>query len=265
MASSETKILIGAPYLPHMADALVSTVADFIEVNGWPDASPPFASLAQKCPVAINPPIEAASELTEQDCRRLAAALEQIAQPLWVSLPVSCSQTADGRIRLPQRFAPLYTPEFLKVVIENTCKLRTTLPSPVQLENVASFFSIDYPQMSAPEFVRSAAEQCQCNMTMNVSAVWLQAQYAGKNPREYAAEFALDRVTTLRVSGIAEDRDLQASVAAPARVDDSVLSLAAWIAHHSPALRAISYDAVTQNTSRETVLQSLQAIREAVA
>ncbi len=264
MASSETKILIGAPYLSHMADALASTVADFIEVNGWPDASPAFASLAQKFPVAINAPTEAASELNEQDCSRFTAAVERIARPLWVSLPVSCSQTADGRIRLPEHFPPLYTPEFLKVVIENACRLRASLPCPLQLENAASFFSVDYPQMRGPEFLRSAAEKCQCSMTMNVSAVWLQAHYVGRKPEEYAAEFPLDRVTTLRVSGIAEDRDLQAPVAAPARVDDAVLSLAAWIAHHTPA-RAISYNAVSQNTSRETVLQSLQAIREAIA
>jgi uncharacterized protein (UPF0276 family) len=117
--------------------------------------------------------------------------------------------------------------------------------------------------MSEAEFLTRFFDQTGCGFLIDVPHIWLAAYYRGIDPREYLADFPLDRVVEIHVAGVEHDRDLGGPWIAPIAPSDDILSLACWVAERAPKLRAVTIDVFSPSVTAVQLEDAMRRTRSA--
>jgi uncharacterized protein len=262
----EGRLSVGAFYNPHLAEPLLQAagVVDHLAM-----ADPPargdlaFPSIRGRFPLLLHDYLGQLSDPLSQPALARARNLQEMYRGPWVAEHFQCLHTQDGGRTLDYVFPPLYTEEFLSRFVANACVLRDAVNAPLVMENIPGFFALDYAQMTEAEFLRRFFDQTGCSLLLDLPHIWLAAHYSSRSPREYLADFPLDKVVELHVAGVEQDRDLEGPWIAPTAPTQEILDLALWVAERAPGLRAITFDAFAPSLTADVLLRAVEATRSA--
>ena len=262
----EGRLSIGAFYNPHLAEPLLQAggVVDHLSMADPPAADDAaFPYIRDRFPLLLHDYLGQLSDPLSQQALARARHLQEMYRGPWVAEHFQCLHTEDGGRTLDYVFPPLYTEEFLNRFVANARTLRDAVEAPLVMENIPGFFALDYAQMTEAEFLRRFFDQTGCGSLLDLPHIWLAAHYSGRSPREYLADFPLDKVVELHVAGVEEDRDLEGPWIAPTPPTEEILGLAVWVAERAPGLRAVTFDAFAPSLTADVLLRSVQATRAA--
>jgi len=262
------RLSIGTFYNPHLAQFTLDhpELIDHLSM-----ADPPaledefFRKIQQQFPLLLHDYLGQLSDPLSKFALTRARDLQQRYQGPWVAEHFQCLHTQDHARSLDYVFPPLYTEEFLKRFCENALVLRDAVGAPLVMENIPGFFSVRRAQMTEAEFLRRFFERTGCGFLIDVPHIWLAAYYRGIDPRQYLADFPLDRVIEIHVAGVEHDRDLEGPWIAPTPPNDEILQLACWVAERAPELRAVTIDVFSPAVSAEQLADSMRRTRAAFA
>lgn len=260
------RISVGAFYNPQLANPILdaSGLIDHLSMADPPAADDTlFPRIRETFPLLLHDYLgQLADPLSEHALER-ARRLQDEYQGPWIAEHFQCIHTQDGSRSLDYVFPPLYTEEFLARFVTNARALRQAVDAPLVMENIPGFFSLEKAQMPESEFLRRFFEETGCGFLIDVPHLWLAAHYAGRNPREYMAEFPLEKVIEIHVAGVEMTPDLEGPWIAPTAPPQEILDLAVWIAERAPRLRAVTVDQFSPTLTAAVLLQSVEAARKA--
>jgi uncharacterized protein (UPF0276 family) len=260
------RLAVGAFYNPHLAEFTLEH-ADLIDHLAMAD--PPaaddalFPAVQQHFPLLLHDYLGQLSDPLSEFALARARALQDRYRSPWVAEHFQCLHTQDRSRSLDYVFPPLYTEEFLDRFCRNAEVLRAAVNAPLVMENIPGFFSIDRAQMSEAEFLRQFFERTGCGFLIDVPHIWLAAHYKGIDPREYLADFPLDRVVEIHVAGVEYDRDLRGPWIAPVAPSEEILELAGWVAERAPQLRAVTLDIFSPSLTAGELEDAMRKTRAA--
>jgi sugar phosphate isomerase/epimerase len=260
------RLSIGTFYNPHLAQFTLDH-PDLIDHLAMAD--PPtqddefFPSIQQQFPLLLHDYLGQLSDPLSEFALERARNLQDRYRSPWVAEHFQCLHTQDRSRSLDYVFPPLYTEEFLQRFCENALVLRDTVGAPLVMENIPGFFSVRRAQMSEAEFLRRFFEQTGCGFLVDIPHVWLAAHYRGIDPRQYLADFPLDRVVEIHVAGVEYDRDLEGPWIAPTPPSKDILQIACWVADRAPKLRAVTLDVFSPNVTPAQLEDSMRSTRAA--
>jgi hypothetical protein len=260
------RLSIGTFYNPHLAQFTLDH-PDLIDHLAMAD--PPtqddefFPSIQQQFPLLLHDYLGQLSDPLSEFALERARNLQDRYRSPWVAEHFQCLHTQDGRRSLDYVFPPLYTEEFLQRFCENALVLRDAVGAPLVMENIPGFFSVRRAQMTEAEFLRHFFEQTGCGFLIDIPHIWLAAHYRGIDPRQYLAEFPLDRVVEIHVAGVEYDRDLEGPWIAPTAPSKDILQIACWVAERAPKLRAVTLDVFSPTVTAAQLEDSMQSTRAA--
>lgn len=265
-AMVEGRLSVGAFYNPHLAESLLrhGGAVDHLSMADPPaagDAAFPF--IRERFPLLLHDYLGQLSDPLSGHALARARELQALYRGPWVAEHFQCLHTQDGSRTLDYVFPPLYTEEFLRRFVANACVLRDAVGAPLVMENIPGFFGLDYAQMTEAEFLRRFLDQTGCGLLLDLPHIWLAAHYSGRSPRQYLADFPLEKVVELHVAGMELDRDLGGPWIAPTPPSEEILELAVWVAERAPGLRALTFDAFAPSLTAEVLLASVEATRAA--
>jgi hypothetical protein len=266
LAFPSDRLSIGTFYNPHLADFTLqhSDLVDHLAMADPPAADDlRFGDIQQQFPLLLHDYLGQLSDPLSDFALQRARALQDRYQSPWVAEHFQCLHTQDHTRSLDYVFPPLYTEEFLERFCANAVVLRDAVRAPLVMENIPGFFSVRYAQMSEAEFLRRFFEQTGCGFLIDVPHIWLAAHYRGIDPKQYIADFPLERVVEIHVAGVQYDRDLQGPWIAPTPPTEEILGLAVWVAERTPLLRAVTVDVFSPSLTAVQLEESMQATRSA--
>ena len=267
-ALPQDRLSVGAFYNPHLAlDLLVATG----QVDHLAMADPPasddsyFQRIRERFPLLLHDYLGQLSDPLSEHALVRARELQRLYDSPWVAEHFQCLHTQDSGRSLDYVFPPLYTEEFLRRFVANARVLQQAVATELVMENIPGFFAVEHAQMPEGEFLRRFFDETGCGFLLDLPHIWLAAHYAGRNAREYLADFPLHQVVELHVAGVEHDADLQGPWIAPVPPSQEILQLGVWVAAHAPKLRAVTFDAFSPNLTAHVLLDSVRATREAFA
>jgi uncharacterized protein (UPF0276 family) len=264
----QDRLSIGTFYNPQLAQFTLDhpELIDHLSMADPPAADDEFfPQIQQQFPLLLHDYLGQLSDPLSEFALQRARELQERYRGPWVAEHFQCLHTQDRARSLDYVFPPLYTHEFLQRFCENALVLRDAVSSPLVMENIPGFFSVRHAQMSEGEFLRRFFEQTGCGFLIDVPHIWLAAHYRGVDPREYLADFPLDRVVEIHVAGVEYDRDLQGPWIAPTPPTDDILRLACWVAEQAPKLRAVTVDVFSPTITASQLEDGMQRTRAAFA
>ena len=262
------RLSIGTFYNPHLAQFTLDhpELIDHLAMADPPDASDNFfPRIQEQYPLLLHDYLGQLSDPLSEFALERARQLQQRYRSPWVAEHFQCLHTQDHARSLDYVFPPLYTEEFLQRFCQNALVLRDAVDAPLVMENIPGFFSVRHAQMSEGEFLRRFFEQTGCGFLVDVPHIWLAAYYRELDPRQYIAEFPLERVVEIHVAGVEHDRDLGGPWIAPTPPNDEILRLAQWVAERAPELRAVTVDVFSPSVTTSQLEDSMQRTRAAFA
>jgi len=260
------RLSVGTFYNPHLAGEILASRSpiDHLSMADPPaadDAS--FPRIQEQFPLLLHDYLGQLADPLSPAALERARGLQQRYRGPWVAEHFQCLHTEDGSRTLDYVFPPLYTEEFLARFVANARVLQKAVEAPLVMENIPGFFSVEHAQMSEAEFLRRFFDQTGCGFLVDVPHLWLAAHYAGRDPRQYIAEFPLDQVIEIHVAGVEQDTDLGGPWIAPTPPTEEILELAVWIAGRAPRLRAVTVDAFSPSLTAEVLLGAVGSTRKA--
>jgi hypothetical protein len=262
----EGRLSVGTFYNPHLAAELLASAE---QIDHLSMADPPaaddagFPRIEERFPLLLHDYLGQLADPLSPAALDRARGLQQRYQGPWVAEHFQCLHTEDGSRTLDYVFPPLYTEEFLARFVANARVLQKAVGAPLVMENIPGFFSVEHAQMPEAEFLRRFFQETGCGFLIDVPHLWLAAHYAGRNPREYIAEFPLDQVIEIHVAGVEPDADLGGPWIAPTAPTREILDLAVWIGERAPLLRAVTVDAFSPSLTAEVLLGAVDSTRAA--
>ena len=262
------RLSIGTFYNPHLAQFTLDH-PDLIDHLAMAD--PPtqddefFPSVQQQFPLLLHDYLGQLSDPLSEFALQRARSLQERYRSPWVAEHFQCLHTQDHSRSLDYVFPPLYTEEFLQRFCDNALVLRDAMGAPLVMENIPGFFSVRRAQMTEAEFLRRFFEQTGCGFLIDIPHIWLAAHYRGIDPRQYLADFPLDRVVEIHVAGVEYDRDLDGPWIAPTVPSKDILQIACWVAERAPKLRAVTLDVFSPNVTAAQLEDSMRSTRAAFA
>jgi uncharacterized protein (UPF0276 family) len=260
------RLSIGTFYNPHLADFTLQHT-DFIDHLAMAD--PPaaddqhFIEIQQQFPLLLHDYLGQLSDPLSDFALQRARTLQERYQGPWIAEHFQCLHTQDRSRSLDYVFPPLYTEEFLDRFCANAVTLREAVGAPLVMENIPGFFSVQHAQMSEAEFLTRFFQRTGCGFLIDVPHIWLAAYYRGLDPRQYLADFPLDRVVEIHVAGVEHDRDLNGPWIAPVAPSEDILSLAGWVAERAPDLRAVTVDVFSPSVTAAELEDAMRRTRAA--
>jgi uncharacterized protein (UPF0276 family) len=262
------RLSIGTFYNPHLAQFTLdhSDLIDHLAMADPPTQDDEFfPRIQQQFPLLLHDYLGQLSDPLSESALQRARSLQDRYRSPWVAEHFQCLHTQDHSRSLDYVFPPLYTEEFLQRFCENALVLRDAVGAPLVMENIPGFFSVRRAQMTEAEFLRRFFEQTGCGFLIDIPHIWLAAHYRGIDPREYLAEFPLDRVVEIHVAGVEYDRDLEGPWIAPTAPNKDILQIACWVAERAPKLRAVTLDVFSPTVTAAQLEDSMRSTREAFA
>jgi sugar phosphate isomerase/epimerase len=262
------RLSIGTFYNPHLAQFTLdhSDLIDHLAMADPPTQDDEFfPSIQQQFPLLLHDYLGQLSDPLSEFALQRARSLQERYRSPWVAEHFQCLHTQDHSRSLDYVFPPLYTEEFLQRFCQNALVLRDAVGAPLVMENIPGFFSVRRAQMTEAEFLRRFFEQTGCGFLIDIPHIWLAAHYRGIDPREYLAEFPLDRVVEIHVAGVEYDRDLEGPWIAPTAPNKDILQIACWVAERAPKLRAVTLDVFSPTVTAAQLEDSMRSTREAFA
>jgi sugar phosphate isomerase/epimerase len=262
------RLSIGTFYNPHLAQFTLDH-PDLIDHLAMAD--PPtqddefFPSVQQQFPLLLHDYLGQLSDPLSEFALQRARSLQDRYRSPWVAEHFQCLHTQDHSRSLDYVFPPLYTEEFLQRFCDNALVLRDAMGAPLVMENIPGFFSVRRAQMTEAEFLRRFFEQTGCGFLIDIPHIWLAAHYRGIDPRQYLADFPLDRVVEIHVAGVEYDRDLEGPWIAPTSPSKDILQIACWVAERAPKLRAVTLDVFSPTVTAAQLEDSMRSTRAAFA
>jgi uncharacterized protein (UPF0276 family) len=262
------RLSIGTFYNPHLAQFTLdhSDLIDHLAMADPPTQDDEFfPRIQQQFPLLLHDYLGQLSDPLSESALQRARSLQDRYRSPWVAEHFQCLHTQDHSRSLDYVFPPLYTEEFLQRFCENALVLRDAVGAPLVMENIPGFFSVRRAQMTEAEFLRRFFEQTGCGFLIDIPHIWLAAHYRGIDPREYLAEFPLDRVVEIHVAGVEYDRDLEGPWIAPTAPNKDILQIACWVAERALKLRAVTLDVFSPTVTAAQLEDSMRSTREAFA
>jgi uncharacterized protein (UPF0276 family) len=262
------RLSVGTFYNPQLAETLLS---QGVAIDHLSMADPPapddafFPRIREQFPLLLHDYLGQLADPLSNHALERARNLQQLYRGPWIAEHFQCLHTVDGKYTLDYVFPPLYTEDFLRRFVANARRLAGFVGTPLVMENIPGFFSVEHAQMSEAEFLRRFFEETGCGFLIDVPHLRLAAHYQRLDPREYIGEFPLDKVVEIHVGGVEEDRDLGGPWVAPARPTREILELGVWIAERAPGLRAVTVDQFSPALTADVMLESVETTREAFA
>lgn len=107
--------------------------------------------------------------------------------------------------RVPGRnlghLAPLpFTPEAVRVVSRNACRLRDRIPCPLILENIA-FYTPPAGSMTETEFLRAVLDETGCGFLLDLNNLYANSVNHRTDARAMLDALPLDRVVEIHLAG----------------------------------------------------------------
>ena len=264
----QDRLSIGTFYNPHLAQFTLDhrQLIDHLSMADPPAADDEFfPQIQRQFPLLLHDYLGQLSDPLSEFALTRARDLQQRYQGPWIAEHFQCLHTEDRARSLDYVFPPLYTEEFLQRFCENALVLQNAVGAPLVMENIPGFFSVRHAQMSEAEFLTRFFDRTGCGFLIDVPHIWLAAHYRKVDPREYLADFPLDRVVEIHVAGVEYDRDLQGPWIAPTPPNDEILGVAGWVAERTPHLRAVTVDVFSPTVTAAQLEDSMGRTRAAFA
>lgn len=100
-----------------------------------------------------------------------------------------------------------YTKATLTRVADHIDQLQNTIGRQMMLENPSSYLAFAESTWSEPDFLREVANRSGCGLLLDVNNVFVSATNLEYDPRDYIAEYPLDKVGEIHLGGHDEDED----------------------------------------------------------
>lgn len=140
--------------------------------------------------------------LDEDYLRRLKALAERF-EPAWVSDHL-CWTGVDG-VNLHDLMPLPYTEEAVRHVAERIDRVQEYLGRRILIENVSSYLSYAYADMSEWEFLGAVAERADCRILLDINNLYVNAVNHGFDAQTYLDALAPERVAQFHVAGHSRD------------------------------------------------------------
>lgn len=100
-----------------------------------------------------------------------------------------------------------YTASTISRVADHIDQLQNTIGRQMMLENPSSYLAFAESTWSEPDFLREVANRTGCGLLLDVNNVFVSATNLEYDPRDYIAEYPLDKVGEIHLGGHDEDED----------------------------------------------------------
>ncbi len=100
-----------------------------------------------------------------------------------------------------------YTDATLTRVCDHIDELQNTINRQMMLENPSSYLAFDESTWSEPDFLREVARRTGCGFLLDVNNVFVSATNLDYDPKDYIADYPLDKVGEIHLGGHDEDED----------------------------------------------------------
>ncbi|MBO9479210.1 DUF692 domain-containing protein [Shimia sp. R11_0] len=100
-----------------------------------------------------------------------------------------------------------YTQDTLKRVADHIDLLQETLGRQMMLENPSSYLAFDESTWSEPDFLREVSNRTGCGLLLDVNNVFVSATNLNYDPKQYIADYPLEKVGEIHLGGHDEDED----------------------------------------------------------
>ncbi len=100
-----------------------------------------------------------------------------------------------------------YTDATLTRVCDHIDELQNTINRQMMLENPSSYLAFDESTWSEPGFLREVARRTGCGLLLDVNNVFVSATNLDYDPKDYIADYPLDKVGEIHLGGHDEDED----------------------------------------------------------
>lgn len=102
-----------------------------------------------------------------------------------------------------------YTQATLTRVADHIDQLQDTIGRQMMLENPSSYLAFAESTWSEPDFLREVANRTGCGLLLDVNNVFVSATNLHYDPKDYIADYPLDKVGEIHLGGHDEDEDDQ--------------------------------------------------------
>ncbi|CUH53356.1 MNIO family bufferin maturase [Shimia marina] len=100
-----------------------------------------------------------------------------------------------------------YTQDTLNRVADHIDLLQETLGRQMMLENPSSYLAFDESTWSEPDFLREVSNRTGCGLLLDVNNVFVSATNLNYDPKQYIADYPLEKVGEIHLGGHDEDED----------------------------------------------------------
>ncbi len=100
-----------------------------------------------------------------------------------------------------------YTNDTITRVADHIDQLQEVIGRQMMLENPSSYLSFDESTWSETDFLCEVAKRTGCGLLLDVNNVFVSATNLGYDPRDYIADYPLDKVGEIHLGGHDEDED----------------------------------------------------------
>ncbi|MBI4409249.1 MAG: DUF692 family protein [Gemmatimonadetes bacterium] len=256
---------VGAFYNPHLARETLDAAElfDHLAMADAPRAEDPFfAAVRERFVLLLHDYLGQLSEPYDETAIRRSRELAELYASPWVAEHFQCLHTQDGCFNLNYVFPPLYTEEFLQRFIANALLLKSRLERPLVMENVPGFFQVPASTLPEPVWLKRFFDATDTGFLLDLPHVWIEAEFAHRDPYEFLREFPLERVVEVHTGGVQQDEDLKAPWVAPTGPSDDMLDYTAYAVGLCPDVRAVTYDAFAPGLTAEVLIASVERVRE---
>lgn len=184
-------------------EAITENFIGFAHGSGGP-AIQVLEQIRAHYPVALHGvslSIGSAAPLDQVYLKRLKNLTERI-EPLWVSDHL-CWTGVEGE-NLHDLLPLPYTEDCLSHVVERIQAVQDMLGRRIAIENVSSYLSYSFADMSEWEFLAEVARQADCGILLDINNVYVSAVNHGFDPLAYLAGIPPKRVVQFHLAGYSD-------------------------------------------------------------
>lgn len=206
---------------------------DFLEVIadnffGNPRNLHALSTLLPCVPHSLN--LSVGSDVDPEYLQRVAGIVE-VASPPWHTDHLAF--TREGGVSIGHLAPVPYTPESLKVVVENVKRVQAATRVPFGLENITHPFYWPGNTMGEAEFLREVVRQTGCLLLLDLENVRVNAANHGHDARRFLDELPLERVVQVHVAGGVHGHGLEHDTHS-APVSEATWELLAYLCARAP-------------------------------
>jgi len=142
----------------------------------------------------------------DEDHLRELKRLQRRIEPVWISDHLCWTGVSGGNLH---DLLPLpYTPAALAHVAERVMRVQDFLGSRILLENVSSYVSYPFSELTEWEFLVQVAQRADCLILLDVNNVYVSSVNHEFDPRVYLDAVPVDRVRQIHLAGHEDRGDL---------------------------------------------------------